>query len=79
MASLVFHFHKKTMENEIQFIFRFSFSWRNWKLKYLNNIKINFLIIVTSMVYPLFKSKFVSSPRKFSAVQGSRGHQESAV
>ena len=26
----------KKMENEIQFIFRFSFSWRNWKTKYLN-------------------------------------------
>ena len=33
MPSLVFHFHKK-MENEIQFVFHFSFSWINWKRNY---------------------------------------------
>ena len=30
----------KKMENEIQFIFRFSFSWRNWKTKYLNRSRL---------------------------------------
>ena len=34
MLSYVFYFHKK-MGNEIQFIFCFSFSWRNWKMNYL--------------------------------------------
>ena len=34
MRSFVFHFHKK-MKNEIQFIFRSSFSWRKWKKNYL--------------------------------------------
>ena len=53
--------------------------------KLLKQIKINFMIIttsiviITSIVYTLFKSQFVSSPLRFSAVQWSRGHQESAV
>ena len=34
---------------------------------------------ITSIVYTLFKSQFVPSPLKFSAVQWSRGHQESAA
>ena len=34
IPSFVFHFHKN-MENEIQFVFRFLFSWRNWKRNYL--------------------------------------------
>ena len=42
-------------------------------------IKINFILIFTSTIYTLFKSKFVSSPLKFSAVQWSLRHQESAV
>ena len=41
----------------------------------LKQIKINFMIIITSMVYTLFKSQFVSSPLRFSPVQWSRGHQ----
>ena len=45
----------------------------------LKNIKINFIVFFTSIICMLFKSKFVSSPRRFSAVQRSRGHQESAV
>ena len=40
--------------------------------------KINFMVIFTSMVYTLFKSKFVSSHLRFSAVQWSWGHQETA-
>ena len=32
--SFVFHFHEK-MKDEIQFVFRFLFSWRNWKRNYL--------------------------------------------
>ena len=45
----------------------------------LKQIKINFTIIFTSMFYTLFKSKFVSNPLRFSAVQWSLGHHESAV
>ena len=60
---------------------RFSFFILMKKLKneLLKQIKINFMIIITSIVYTLFKSQFVSSPLRFSAVQWSRGHQESAV
>ena len=35
----------------------------------LKQIKINLIIIFTSMIYTLLKSKFVSSPLRFSAVQ----------
>ena len=49
------------------------------KNELLKQIKINFMIIIASTVYTLFKSQFVSSPLGFSAVQWSRGHQESAV
>ena len=35
-AFIRFSFSQK-MENEIQFVFRFSFSWRNWKTNYLNS------------------------------------------
>ena len=42
-------------------------------------IKINFMVNIINMVYALFKSKFVSSPLRLSAVQWSLGHQESAV
>ena len=77
MSSFVFHFHKK-MEKEIQYIFRFSFSWRNWKMKYLTRSRLT-LWLLSRMVYTLFKRKFVPSPLRFAVVQGSRGHQESAV
>ena len=39
------------------------------KKELLKKIKINFTVIFTSMVYMLFKSKFVSSPTRFCAVQ----------
>ena len=53
---------------------------KNWEMKYtsfvifmkelknkvLKNIKINYMIIFTSMVYTLFKSKFVSMSTKIS-------------
>ena len=35
----------------------------------LKQIKINFMIVFTSMIYTLFKSMFVSSPLGLSAVQ----------
>ena len=52
------------------------------KNELLKNIKINFMVIFTSIVCTLFKSKFVSSPRVFIvlslpfffvALQGSVG------
>ena len=49
------------------------------KNELLKNININFMVIFTSIACMLFKSKFVSSPQRFSAVQWSRGRQESAV
>ena len=46
----------------------------------IKKIKINFMVIFTSMVYTLFKSsKLVSSSLRFSAVQWSHGHQESVA
>ena len=49
------------------------------KNELLKNIKINIMVIFSSIVCTLFKSKFVSSPRRFSAVQWSCRDQESAV
>ena len=49
------------------------------KNELLEQIKINFMIIITSIVYMLFKSQFMSSSLRIPAVQWSRGHQESAV
>ena len=39
MPSFVFHCYKK-MENELQLIFRLSFSWGNWRTKYLNRSRL---------------------------------------
>ena len=44
------------------------------KNEWRRQTNINFITIFTSMMYTLFKSKFVSNPLSFSAV-----HQESAV
>ena len=49
------------------------------KKELLKKIKINCIAIFTSMVYMLFKSKFVSNPLRISAMHWSCGHQESAV
>ena len=49
------------------------------KNELLKNIKTNFMVILTNIDYTLFKNKFVSSSQRFSAVQWSRGYQESAV
>ena len=74
----VFHFHNKNgKRNTVRFSF-FIFM-KELKNELLKNIKINFMVIFTSIVCTLFKSKFVSSPLRFSAVQWSREHQESAV
>ena len=67
------------MENEIGLRFSFFILMKKLKSELLKQIKINFMIIITSIVYTLFKSQFVSSPLRISAVQWSRGHQESAV
>ena len=73
--SLAYHFYKK-WETKYSSFFIFMKEWKN---KLLKQIMINFMIIFTSMVYILFKRKFLSSPLRFSAVQWSRGHQASAV
>ena len=39
------------------------------KNELLKQIKINFMIIFTGMIYTLFKSKFVSGLLRFIAVQ----------
>ena len=39
MPSFVFHCYKK-MENQLQLIFRLSFSWGNWRTKYLNRSRL---------------------------------------
>ena len=76
MPSFFLNFHKN-LENEIQFLFLFTKELKNELLKQIKIHKMN--DHVTSMVYTLFKSKFMSSPLRFSAVQWSCGHQESAV
>ena len=63
--------------NTVYFLF-FIFM-KELKNELLKNIKINIMVIFTSIACTLFKSKVVSSPQRFSAVQWSRGHQESAV
>ena len=73
---LFFIFIKNGKRNTVHFSF-FIFM-KVLKYELLKNIKINFMVIL-SIVCMLFKSKFMSSPRRFSAVQWSRGHQESAV
>ena len=49
------------------------------KNKLLKKVNINFMVVSTSIVYGLIKSKFVPSPLRFSGVQWLSGHQESAV
>ena len=49
------------------------------KKELLKKVKAIFMVTFISMVYTLFTSKFMSNPLKFSPVQWSRGHQESAV
>ena len=77
MLLFVFQFHKK-WETRYSF-FSFFIFMMELQNELLKQIKINFMIIFTSMIYTLFKSKFVSSPLRFSAVQQSRGHQVSSA
>ena len=72
-----FIFKKNVKRNTVRISF-FIFT-KEFKIELLKQIKINFMILFTSMIYMLFKSKFVPSPLRFSAVQQSRGHQKSAV
>ena len=72
-----FSFKKNGKRNTLRFSF-FIFM-EELKNELLKQIKINFMVIFTSIVCTLFKSKFVPSLLRFSAVQWSRGHQESAV
>ena len=51
------------------FCFLFFICMKELKNELLTQIKINFIIIFTSMIYTLFKSKFVSSLLRFPAVQ----------
>ena len=67
LLSFALHFNKTWKTKYSFFHFHFSFSW------------IEKRVIFTSMVFTLFKGKFVPSPQRFSAVQRSRGHQASAV
>ena len=74
---LFFIFIKNRKGNTVRF--SLFILMKKLKNELLEQIKINFMIIITSIVYTLFKSQFVSSPLRFSAMQWSRGHQESAV
>ena len=66
MFSFVVHFRKK---NRKQNKFHFSyFILKELGNELVKNIKINFVVIFMSMVYTLFKSKFMSSPLRFFAV-----------
>ena len=66
MLLFFFHFHKNGKPNTVRFsFFIFMMELKNELLK---QIKINFMIIFTSRIYTLFKSKFVSSPLRFSTL-----------
>ena len=65
MLSIIFHFHKKWKTKYSLTCFRFSLN-NNW---YFKKIKINLMVIFTSVVYMLLKSKFGSSLLRFFAVQ----------
>ena len=60
ILSFVFHFHKKWKTKYSSFLF-FIFM-KELKNELLKQIKIYFMIVFTSMIYTLFKSKVVSSP-----------------
>ena len=77
MLPFVFCFQKDRKRNKVRF--SFFISMKELKSELIKNININFMVIFTSKLYTLFKSKFVLSPLKFSAVQWSREHQESSV
>ena len=62
-----FIFKKNVKRNTVRISF-FIFT-KEFKNELLKQIKINFMILFTSMIYMLFKSKFVPSPLRFSAVQ----------
>ena len=67
IPSLVFHFHRKNgKRNTVRFLF--FILMKELKNELLKQIKINFIIIFTSIVCTLFKSNFVSSPLRFSTV-----------
>ena len=77
MSSFVFHFHKKwKTKNSSFFVFHF-----HEKIEKKNDLRSRLTLWLFSQVwmYMLFTSKFVSSPLRFSAVQWSSGHQESAA
>ena len=76
---IYFYFNKEDKIQIIDSFFEFFILKKKLKNELLKQIKINFMIIITSIVYTLFKNQFVSSPLRFSAVQWSRGHQKSAV
>ena len=56
---------KNGKRNTIRFSF-FMFIMKELKKLLLKKIKINFMVIFTSMVYTLCKSNFVSSPLRLS-------------
>ena len=72
MLSFVFHSHKNGKRNTVRFLF-FIF------MKELKNELPKKIEIFTSMIYKLFKCKFLSSLLIFSVVQSSHRHQESSV
>ena len=77
ILSFIFYFHKKWKTKYGSF-FVFRFYEESEKRVTLID-KDYFMTMFTSIVYTLFKSKFVSSPLTFSAIQWSRGQQGSAV
>ena len=77
MLSFVFHFDINGKRNT----FRFSFFifMKELENELVKQTKINFMIISTSLIYRLFKTKFVSSLLRFPSVQESHGHKKSTV
>ena len=77
MPSFAFNFHNNGKRKTLCYSF-FIFK-KELKNELLKQMKISFMITFTSIVYPLFGSKFVSSPLRLSAEQWSCGHQELAI
>ena len=68
--AFVFYFHKK-LKNEIQFIFRFSFSWGNWKKNYLKRSRLTFLWLYSQALPKRYsRASFCQVPWEFSMCKG---------
>ena len=64
-ALIRFFIFIKKMENEIQFVFRFSFLWRNWKMNYLNRSRYDYDYYHKYGLHDIQEQVRVKSPEVF--------------